>query len=332
MATRRNPFCSKRLMISPTRPRCTPSGLMAMNVRSWWAMACGRQVGSGPGGRADTGPRPPSPRPAPPPHPHPAGAPGPPSAPRGHRPPAAPAPREGIRRRARGGGGCGRLARSWGGARGGGGVSTPSASPGSWLRGGRRDVERAAGPGADREEGRATATPRTPRRPTREADAARDLCPRPGPARGRWGLGSRKWLPLPGAGGARGWDSARAARSPPAPPPAPRAHARAHSRCPCAQALQPDTDPDQTPDALTRSDLPRPHPAPRPWVAPSFAAGEAASPSSRPVRTPVQPCLSPEMVGGLVSVPPRNLTRALPATARTAGTCRVDRGLRRPPC
>lgn len=105
MATRRNPFCSKRLMISPTRPRCTPSGLMAMNVRSWWAMACGRQVGSGPGGSADTGPRPPSPRPAPPPHPHPAGAPGPPSAPRGHRPPAAPAPREGIRRRARGGGG-----------------------------------------------------------------------------------------------------------------------------------------------------------------------------------------------------------------------------------
>lgn len=34
MATRRNPFCSKRLMISPTRQRCTPSGLMAMKVRS----------------------------------------------------------------------------------------------------------------------------------------------------------------------------------------------------------------------------------------------------------------------------------------------------------
>lgn len=34
MATRRKPFCSKRLMISPTSPRCTPSGLMAMKVRS----------------------------------------------------------------------------------------------------------------------------------------------------------------------------------------------------------------------------------------------------------------------------------------------------------
>ncbi|RLV99239.1 hypothetical protein DV515_00009889 [Chloebia gouldiae] len=30
MATSRNPFCSKRLMISPTSPRWTPSGLMAM--------------------------------------------------------------------------------------------------------------------------------------------------------------------------------------------------------------------------------------------------------------------------------------------------------------
>lgn len=39
MATSRNPFCSKRLMISPTRPRCTPSGLMAMKVRSRLAMA-----------------------------------------------------------------------------------------------------------------------------------------------------------------------------------------------------------------------------------------------------------------------------------------------------
>lgn len=38
MATKRNPFCSKRLMISPTRPRCTPSGLMAMKVRSLLAM------------------------------------------------------------------------------------------------------------------------------------------------------------------------------------------------------------------------------------------------------------------------------------------------------
>lgn len=38
MATSRNPFCSKRLMISPTRPRCTPSGLMAMKVRSRFAM------------------------------------------------------------------------------------------------------------------------------------------------------------------------------------------------------------------------------------------------------------------------------------------------------
>ena len=38
MATRRNPFCSKRLMTSPTRPRCTPSGLIAIKVRSAWAM------------------------------------------------------------------------------------------------------------------------------------------------------------------------------------------------------------------------------------------------------------------------------------------------------
>ena len=34
MATRRNPLCSKCLMISPIRPRCAPSGLMAMKVRS----------------------------------------------------------------------------------------------------------------------------------------------------------------------------------------------------------------------------------------------------------------------------------------------------------
>lgn len=45
MATRRNPFCSKRLMISPTRPRCTPSGLMAMKVRSAWAMVL-REAGA----------------------------------------------------------------------------------------------------------------------------------------------------------------------------------------------------------------------------------------------------------------------------------------------
>lgn len=43
MATRRNPFCSKRLMISPTRPRCTPSGLMAMKVRSRLAMVLWEQ-------------------------------------------------------------------------------------------------------------------------------------------------------------------------------------------------------------------------------------------------------------------------------------------------
>lgn len=34
MATNLKPFCSKRLMISPVSPLCTPSGLMAMNVRS----------------------------------------------------------------------------------------------------------------------------------------------------------------------------------------------------------------------------------------------------------------------------------------------------------
>jgi len=34
MATSLKPFCSKRRMISPTSPRCTPSGLMAMKVRS----------------------------------------------------------------------------------------------------------------------------------------------------------------------------------------------------------------------------------------------------------------------------------------------------------
>lgn len=34
MATSLKPFCSKRLTISPIRPRCTPSGLMAMKVRS----------------------------------------------------------------------------------------------------------------------------------------------------------------------------------------------------------------------------------------------------------------------------------------------------------
>lgn len=34
MATNLNPFSSKRLMILPTRPRWTPSGLTMMNVRS----------------------------------------------------------------------------------------------------------------------------------------------------------------------------------------------------------------------------------------------------------------------------------------------------------
>lgn len=38
MATNLKPFCSKRLMISPKRPRCTPSGLIMMKVRSWLAM------------------------------------------------------------------------------------------------------------------------------------------------------------------------------------------------------------------------------------------------------------------------------------------------------
>lgn len=40
--TRRNPFCSKRLMISPTSPRWTPSGLIAMKVRSLLAMVLER--------------------------------------------------------------------------------------------------------------------------------------------------------------------------------------------------------------------------------------------------------------------------------------------------
>lgn len=34
IAANLKPFCSKRLMISPMSPLCTPSGLMAMNVRS----------------------------------------------------------------------------------------------------------------------------------------------------------------------------------------------------------------------------------------------------------------------------------------------------------
>lgn len=53
MATRRNPFCSKRLMMSPTRPRCTPSGLMAMKVRSMLALvlrASGRVMAPRPHG------------------------------------------------------------------------------------------------------------------------------------------------------------------------------------------------------------------------------------------------------------------------------------------
>lgn len=34
IATSRKPFCSNRSMILPTNPRWTPSGLMAMKVRS----------------------------------------------------------------------------------------------------------------------------------------------------------------------------------------------------------------------------------------------------------------------------------------------------------
>lgn len=63
MATSRNPFCSNRLIISPTSPRWTPSGLMAMKVRSPFpAMALragarrertrGLKVGDGHGGTA----------------------------------------------------------------------------------------------------------------------------------------------------------------------------------------------------------------------------------------------------------------------------------------
>ena len=36
-ATNLKPFCSKRLMILPTSPRWTPSGLTMMKVRSWLA-------------------------------------------------------------------------------------------------------------------------------------------------------------------------------------------------------------------------------------------------------------------------------------------------------
>lgn len=84
MATSRNPFCSNRLIISPTSPRWTPSGLMAMKVRSPFpAMALragarrertrGLKVGDGHGGTAlprgtatECPPGPAEPRPAPP--------------------------------------------------------------------------------------------------------------------------------------------------------------------------------------------------------------------------------------------------------------------------
>lgn len=50
MATSLKPLCSKRLMISPTRPLWTPSGLMAMKVRSLLAMVLQQEDrdGSGP--------------------------------------------------------------------------------------------------------------------------------------------------------------------------------------------------------------------------------------------------------------------------------------------
>ena len=41
MATSLNPFCSKRLMMSPTNPRWTPSGLIMMKVRSVLAIFSG---------------------------------------------------------------------------------------------------------------------------------------------------------------------------------------------------------------------------------------------------------------------------------------------------
>lgn len=41
MATRLKPFASNLLIISPTRPRWTPSGFTAMNVRSRTMMESG---------------------------------------------------------------------------------------------------------------------------------------------------------------------------------------------------------------------------------------------------------------------------------------------------
>lgn len=198
----------------------------------------------------------------------------------------------------------------------------------------RRETRRGASGGARSGWGGGPRDGHTPDAPPPNPRGRRGPRPLSTPRAGEGALGAREQevASSPRAGGARGWDPARAARSPPGPTSCPtRARTPAHTHAARALRLSSRTQTPTRLQTLPQSDLPRLHPAPRPWVAPCFAAGEAASPSSRPVRTPVQPCLSPEMVGGLVSVPPRDLTRALPATARTAGTCRVDRGLRRPP-
>lgn len=143
MATRRNPFCSKRLMISPTRLRCTPSGLMAMKVRSMRAAVLraggpvsarlarrqkprwSRNASRSPRGRPPAAPAPPRPE---------ARRPSPRAAPRGHvasrAPPpvgSAQMPAEGTRQESRGSAGpadregaC-RRGRAGAGARGGAG-------------------------------------------------------------------------------------------------------------------------------------------------------------------------------------------------------------------
>lgn len=178
MATRRNPFCSKRLMISPTRPRCTPSGLMAMKVRSAWAMVL-RAAGAVRASR----PRSHRPRGGPDPGPEATWLPRPPAATAGTRglrdASALPAPRRSPSAVP----GCPRRTL----------VRGPGGAPGLRDRGGpragrdwsRRLTGKRAGAGSDAglsrelsdrhrrrepaEEGPAAATPRTALHPTREA-------------------------------------------------------------------------------------------------------------------------------------------------------------------
>jgi len=150
-------------------------------------------------------------------------------------------------------------------------------------------VERAAGPGAAREEGRATATPRTPRRPTREADAAETSGHGPGRRGGAGGSGAGSGFL---SAGERGCPAAATRHlgpaALPAVPPATRALARAHTRTLRVRSGSPARHTSLTGSRLSHASA---HSS-APWGAARLRCG-GSEPVLAARQTPVQQCLSP---------------------------------------